>query len=111
MCRKKTLLTSYTRRGHITEVPSALRAMPFATAAPILALLCAKEIPKRWSTLVSKVHGIHVKAPLLLVAFLLQYSTHTMLRFLPGGLPQGRAFLLPPKTPKILAVAGASKGG
>jgi hypothetical protein len=26
--------------------------MPFATAAPILALLCANEIPKRWSTLV-----------------------------------------------------------
>jgi hypothetical protein len=46
MCRKKTLLTP------IAEVPSALRAMPFATAAPILALLCAKEIQKRWSTLV-----------------------------------------------------------
>jgi hypothetical protein len=30
MCRKKTLLTP------IAEVPSALRAMPFATAAPIL---------------------------------------------------------------------------
>jgi hypothetical protein len=45
MCRKKTLLTP------IAEVPSARRAMPFATAAPILALLCAKEIPKRWSTI------------------------------------------------------------
>ncbi len=46
MCRKKSLLTP------IAEVPSALRAMPFATAAPILALLFAKEINRRWSTLV-----------------------------------------------------------
>jgi hypothetical protein len=37
----------------VAEVPSALRAMPFATARSNLALLCAKEIPKRWcSTLV-----------------------------------------------------------
>jgi hypothetical protein len=30
----------------------SLWPLPFATAAPILVLLCAKEIPKRWSTLV-----------------------------------------------------------